>query len=230
MSTYNANGREEWMRKEWLRNSFRWKETGVTHFKNSFQFILLPSVSFVLLCLFALRFVAGSYKTGLTPIADFKLNKSGYSCLCLVNRSCIAVIKSAIGIFLVQVLFLFPCCRSRCIKLYYTLEYVNSTDFRGICFKEIKPWTRDTFIGFFTSACLITALQTKHDLAQSENKNGTQKQAASYISAAKLKAQLVLLECVGDMSWHVIRQITWSNQSNSPGPTAYLRHANFEGW
>ena len=55
-------------------------------------------------------------------------------------------------------------------------------------------------IGHHTSVCLITALQTKHDLAQSENKNGTQKQAASYISATKLKAQLVLLECVGDMS------------------------------
>ena len=72
--------------------------------------------------LYTLRFVAGSYKTGLLR-----------SLIYFWSKFC-----------------LFPCNRSRC-KLYYTLEYVNSAVFRGFYFEETTPWTRETINGFFMS-------------------------------------------------------------------------------
>jgi len=80
MSTHHANDREttKCERSEWLWNSLWWKETRVIHLNS----IPIYFVAIILLCLYALHFVADSYKTGSTPIADF--NKNGNCCLCLV--------------------------------------------------------------------------------------------------------------------------------------------------
>jgi len=55
-----------------------WKEARVIHLNS----IPIYFVAIILLCLYGLHFVADSYKTGSTPIADF--NRNGNCCLCLI--------------------------------------------------------------------------------------------------------------------------------------------------
>jgi len=60
---------------------FERKESGAIHL-TSIPIYFVATIPFVLLCLYVLPFVSGSYKTGSTLTAD--LSKNGNCCLCRV--------------------------------------------------------------------------------------------------------------------------------------------------